>query len=502
MSDFRYDPIKPAHVPLSQPAPSPEPPSHWRALPWVGISLLGLVSVALIVVFLLPRWIEPNAPVNEQGQGTTTNPSNPAPEEPVLIPQDDAEQTAARREAQAVLTRLMALRQDLENHGVVAWAAVPYEQAQALIADADQHYRQRGFVAALAQYQQAEQLLLQVQADQTTYLEQALEDGRSALEAGEADAAARHFELALMMDPGNEDALQGQVRLERLPELLVALERAEEHERTGELAAALTTFQEALALDSQSATAQQGRDRLREAVTQQRYQTALDRGFAALQAGDDTSAQQAFREALAARPGDDVARSGLAQAEDRAAHRQVTAALQRARDLEQQESWAEAEQIYARLQQSDSSLVEARVGQMRAAARAQLDQDIEQLLSDPLRLGSDAVLAHGRDVLANARALIQPGARLSRQVSALENILQQAAATVSVALHSDNRTHVTVLRVADLGTLQTTQLELRPGRYVATGSRNGYRDVRVEFDVPLGGSAVTVEVICREPIGR
>lgn len=474
------------------------------------MSLLALVSVALIVVFLLPRWVGPNTPSEQEtgagpfisAPGSTSGEQDSSGSEQDPAAGDDVEQTAARREIQAVLTRLMSLQQDLEQHGAAYWAATAYDEAKTWILIADQQYRQRDFIAALAQYQRVEQLLNTIQADQPRHLQEALEGGRSALEAGDADTAARHFELALMMDPDNEQALQGQARLERLPELMATLERAEARERSGDLAEALDAFQSALTIDNLSSAAQQGRDRLKEAVNQQRYQKALNRGFAALQAGDDTTAREAFRDALKARPGDDAARSGLTQAEDRVAHREVTTALQRARELEQQENWSEAEQIYARLHQSDATLVDARVGQMRAATRARLDRDIEQLLSDPLRLGSDAMLAHGREVLAHACAISHPGARLNRQISRLEDVLQQAATPVRVTLHSDNRTHVTVLRVADLGTLQTTQLELRPGRYIATGSRTGYRDVRVEFDVPLESHAVSVEVACHESIGR
>lgn len=508
MNDFRYDPIKPADVPLSRPAyqsvPEPPPPPHWRALPWMWVSLIGLTMLALTVVFLLPRWVDSGSQLAEDGataQPASEGHSAPAGE-PAVTPQEEARQTAARREAQLLLTRLMALQQELEQSAVKAWAAAPYEQARALISSGDGHYRQRDFVAALEQYQQAEEALTRIEDSRTDQLQQALQAGLAALEAGDAGSAAQHFERALLIESDNTEALQGQARLEQLPGVLAALETAADRERAGDLPAALAAFEEALALDAQSSAAQQGRDRLRQAVADQRYQNALDRGFAALQSGDDAAAQQAFREALSARPDDDVARSGLAQAEDRAARRRITTALNRAGELEQQEHWAEAADVYERLHRSDASLVDARVGQMRATTRARLDQEIEQLLTDPLRLGSDAVLAKGRDLLADARAIAQPGPRLTGQIAALDEVLQQAATPANVVLRSDNRTHVTVLRVADLGTVQSTELSLRPGRYVATGSRSGYRDVRVEFEVPLGSHGVAIEVICDEPIGR
>jgi hypothetical protein len=44
------------------------------------------------------------------------------------------------------------------------------------------------------------------------------------------------------------------------------------------------------------------------------------------------------------------------------------------------------------------------------------------------------------------------------------------------------------------------ELQLKPGRYVAIGSRPGYRDVRREFTLTPGGTAVVVDVRCTEAV--
>jgi len=66
---------------------------------------------------------------------------------------------------------------------------------------------------------------------------------------------------------------------------------------------------------------------------------------------------------------------------------------------------------------------------------------------------------------------------------------------------SDNQTHVILYRVADLGQFEQVSLNLRPGKYVAAGSRSGYRDVRVEFTVTGESKDRTILVRCEEPIG-
>jgi len=46
-------------------------------------------------------------------------------------------------------------------------------------------------------------------------------------------------------------------------------------------------------------------------------------------------------------------------------------------------------------------------------------------------------------------------------------------------------TDVSIYKVGKLGNFTETELTLRPGIYVAVGSRPGYRDVRLEFRPPF-----------------
>jgi len=54
--------------------------------------------------------------------------------------------------------------------------------------------------------------------------------------------------------------------------------------------------------------------------------------------------------------------------------------------------------------------------------------------------------------------------------------------------------------VGELGTFNQKQIALKPGNYVAVGNRNGYRDVRVEFQVTQQGLSSPVVVVCKEPV--
>lgn len=55
-----------------------------------------------------------------------------------------------------------------------------------------------------------------------------------------------------------------------------------------------------------------------------------------------------------------------------------------------------------------------------------------------------------------------------------------------VQLASDNLTDVQIYRVGRLGSFESRQIELLPGKYTAVGTRAGYRDVRREFTIIPG----------------
>ena len=91
--------------------------------------------------------------------------------------------------------------------------------------------------------------------------------------------------------------------------------------------------------------------------------------------------------------------------------------------------------------------------------------------------------------------------RLDEQIAALDRLVVLASTPVTVEIHSDELTNVTLFRIGPLGAFAVIEVELRPGNYTALGSRNGYRDVRATFTVLPGRELAPVDVRCVEPIG-
>ena len=105
--------------------------------------------------------------------------------------------------------------------------------------------------------------------------------------------------------------------------------------------------------------------------------------------------------------------------------------------------------------------------------------------------------ARSRNKIRAAR-IAAPGERLSAQLARLEHALTLARTPVSVRLRSDGLTAVRIEGVGEFGRFAAHTLSLRPGRYVARGTRDGYAAVRVEFELAPGSAATEVSVICRD----
>jgi hypothetical protein len=145
-------------------------------------------------------------------------------------------------------------------------------------------------------------------------------------------------------------------------------------------------------------------------------------------------------------------------------------------------------------------LTEARVKTIPVAVRAKLDNQIQAVLADPLKLSSSSQYNSAQRLLADASGIANPGPLLTQQIADLNKALQQSTTAVDVVLQSNNQTQVTLFRIAKLGAFEQTSLQLKPGRYIAAGTRMGYRDVRVEFTITGAPIEGPIRVSCDEMI--
>lgn len=472
------------------------PPAQRRrgGLPaWsVYAGLAALCLAALLVIFYLP------AVVRERGPPLRPQPAeDPAP---AVTAADGAAADVQRQLFEETLGEFLREDDELREAGAGKWGGADWAELRRLAEAGDRAARVRDFAAGLVEYRQALNLARSMRGRIPRVLADALRQGDAALDAANQAEAIRHFDMALAVDPGNATARRGRERAASLDRVLDLVGQAAAAEAAGQGSEALRLYREALALDSAWTPAAAAVRRLEQAASRDAYQLQMARGYAAMARGDLAAARDAFEAAARQRPGDADAKAALAQLESEQRLGRVAALQAEARAHEAGERWSEAVKSYEAALAIDPNLVSVQQGVARSRDRLDLDTRLRKELGNADRFNDDAVLASARALLERARRVANPGPALLRQAAELDRLLQAAVRPVRVTFESDNLTEVVIYKVGRLGAFSTTTLELRPGAYVAVGSRQGYRDVRRAFRVPADGAAVPVVVRCEEPI--
>ncbi len=520
------EPVQPARFDVADSAPAedsatpvthPAPGSEGR---WIMPVLGLLIALAFLVIFWLPGKIAPSiAPAVdnndsksavEYSPGETAARGEPsskttdgvaAPEQAAdKSPWADAQQARLRLEAQDILAELLDLQFALEEQGVEAWAPGVYADARANAAEGDRLYRSQRYTDATVEYRKALTSLQTLSSELPQLLEQKLRETASSIARGDTAGASAALAAASAMDPENKEIPALRARLDTLPEVLENLGQASKREAEGELDAAAQLLAANLALDPLHKSSAQTLDRLRVAIRERDFQGEMSRGYALLDAAQFTAAQAAFNTALELRPDSAEAKSALLEVEAAATNSSLAALQRKGAALQQQERWSDAQAVYERALKIDDSVLFAKEGMAKASERARLDKQFRSILEEPARLEEPAVAQEASDFLRHARQIKPSGKLLQSQISRLDELLRLANTPVPVTLRSDGETEVTVYKVARLGGFRQHELDLRPGKYTAVGTRVGYRDVRREFQVQHNEEPLIVTVVCSDPI--
>ncbi|MFK7830982.1 MAG: hypothetical protein AB8B57_14480 [Congregibacter sp.] len=510
MSD-EYQRVEPTPFDAPSTAAPSAPVAVAAARPgWLVPALAVLALLGVFVVFLLPGWVSdrpPAVPQQSQSQATANDAVSKQPrndpqsnsDSALASPFADAVAAKARAEAQELLAELLDIQQNLTERGAESWAA---EIMTAIAAEAlagDERYKERAFDTAIGHYETALADAIALEQSIPERFKQQTESARSAIEALDLDTALAAYELAQALEPGDPALGILQQRLDELPAVVTALDNASLAETDRDLDTAVAELRKAAGLDPLHQRVQSEFARLETALNEQRFNSAMSEGYAALDEGKYERAQQRFASAAKLQPGS--AEAAAAQQELAVARTAATLnrLQKRGEDSLESEEWAAAIKAFEEAAAIDSSLRFAREGLAFARPRASLDKRLQAILDEPQRLVDDAILREARDTLQKTRALDKLGPSLTDKADAVAKTLAIASTPLGVQIQSDGLTEVTVYKVARLGAITERQLTLRPGKYTAVGTRRGYRDVRVEFEVSPN-DRTPIYIACNESI--
>jgi tetratricopeptide (TPR) repeat protein len=428
-------------------------------------------------------------------------------------PWDESRRVQARTDSQDILADLLGVKKQLENKDVQAWAADRFQGALDSAQQGDDFYARQNFVDAIKSYQIALDQMVSLKGLIPGVLISKISHGNAAIDQGKSTLAKKIFGQALALDRNSIEALKGLGRANNLDRALDLLNSAQIDERNfassddlEDLQSATQKYQQIVDLDGSLSQASEGLARVQELIVDKQYRLTMSQGFAALFAGRNALAKSTFSKSLKIRPADAMATSAYRQslASDRSSS--LGSLLNNAKQFETQELWANAISNYQVALQRDPNQIGAKLGLIRSQARGDLDQRLLEAISDPIALSRTSQRQFATTALNDARAISKKGPLLERQIAQMETTIQQLDSTINVRFVSDQFTKVSLTKAGtrsiNLGRFANKTLALKPGRYVVSGVRLGFQDVRQEVDlVPGASDSLSVTIQCDQVIG-
>jgi len=474
----------------------------------LGISLGVLLALLIGVVFFLPQ-PEPEIRDDEaadvpQSDGGEASPAGAGSGVDFTENIEDLSgrdaRVRGRADTDAILGQLLSKMETLENRAVQRWGGLRFKQAQAVYADGDEAYLARDYDVAVSKYSEAIELVDPLLEEVEQVFADTYAEAQAALDNADSIEAVRLFELAVAISPNHAGARNGYTRAQNLDTVMSLTDQGFEFESELELEAARQSFARAVDLDPEWQPAQVGLERVQASIRQMEFDQRMTEGLMALSDGDYESARAAFRMAQKIMPESQEPADGMLQVDQGIRLDRISRLERRAQEEEQAEAWETAIDSYNSILEIDADLAFAQDGLHRAQQMTALHEQLDEYIAEPDKLSSPSTMARATRLVVDITRMPEIGPRLGDQRDELSRLLKRAATPLTVTFISDNVTDVSIYKVGKLGNFETHQLDLRPGTYVAVGSRSGYRDVRLEFRVAPEVDLQPVVVRCEEAI--
>ena len=406
----------------------------------------------------------------------------------------------SKRATDEALGDLLSQLERLRYRGIDRWGGQDFLDALDVYAEGDEAYVANNYPTAGERYRRASAMLEPFFDRIEQEFDKSMTAAQAAFERRDAAEAIRLYDMAVAITPGDPAAERGLKRARNLDAVLDLMNQGQQYRAELELEAARLAFEKAFDLDPEWQPAQDALDAIAAQIKEFSFQMRMTEGLEALGAGDFDSARAAFDAASKINPGSREPRDGLLQVDQEVRLYRIGRMEEEAGIQEASEQWEAAVATYESLLEVDGDLQFAQEGLARASARAAVHRQLQGFINDPDSLSDPASMQRATQMLLSVSRMDPLGPRLVDEKDELSRLLKRAATPLAVRFASDNETQVSIFRVGKLGSFASRELELRPGNYVATGIRPGYRDVRIEFRISPEAEPRVIVVQCEEPI--
>ncbi len=388
-----------------------------------------------------------------------------------------------------------------ELHKIYEWAGRRYQEALDLSQKGQDLLAKGDLARATTLFNQATDILLGIEKNRGPTLRSAIEEGENALEEGLAEQAMEKFQLALRIDPENQQAKIGLGRSANISTALQMVGQAERQFNDGQVHEAIDTLRKALSLDPRLGQAARLLEKYRLALKKHTFQQAMGRAITAFSEKRFEKSRQALEIAAAVFPHAPEVRQLAEGIREAKKVKRLDLIFSKAGQAEHEGRWEEAVDWYQKALAIDGQNLVALEGMEREERLRAIDHALLKIIKHPERLNQKGPLEDARKTLLVAKGLKHPGATLENKIQGASLIINQYSTPLPVKFVSDGETEVTIYHVGRLGRFKTKMISLLPGRYTISGKRWGYRDVLKQITLTPGSQGVKFFVSCSEKIG-
>ena len=415
-----------------------------------------------------------------------------------------AEKTKYRKDAQLVLEKIVDIRDLLKSKSIEKWNAEKFNIALENISIGDDLYREGEYLRSIKQYREALDQLNNLKEDAAKIIESTIISANNNIEKLDSELTVEQtinsINLAFAIDKNNESIKLLKERSLKLPDLFNKVMQSNQLISEQKYEDAFSVLSEAIMLDPYRKKTKTSMENLNKQIKEKTFIEFMSEGFEAMDQNNFSSARKVFNEALKTYPERPDVYDALNQLESRESSFQIKERIKNAEANENLENWSEAKKEYEALLEIDNSLVSLKARLINVRIRAELDEQLENLINNPLTLRSDELHQKAKKLLKTAQGINQRGAKLEKQIENVSKIIVQARNPIPVNFFSDNKTKVTIFKIGSLGLFEKRTIELVPGKYVALGQRVGFRDVRLDFAIEPNEVDKNISIMCVESI--
>ena len=457
---------------------------------------LFLSALLMFVLFVLPTFLdkpESQNVVNISRQQEQTK------DEKKLNSVEKSLETD-RKKTQSALRKALVSVDTLENLTPEIWAKSDWSEIKEIIDQGQLNYRTKHYTSALENFIAVEKRAKRLVKKLPLLIDNLVAEGNLALQTQDSTGAYQAFDKILKIRPNHSHARRGLERAVNLDKVFSLIEQGKSFEKMNALDKAKSALQEALRIDPESTAARATIERLKLSEKEKEYYNLMSKGYKNLNRKLFNEAEKSFISAYKLFGNREAPMRAVDEVKNTKINYDIENYEEKAIQAKINENWQDAYQNFSQILKIDSSLRRAKKEREIARTRVRLEKQMLGYLNEPLLLLNEKVYRKAETVLSKAKKERPRGAKLSKQISEMENVLILSRKPITVLIRSDGKTSVDLSRNGELGVFLEKSINLRPGEYTLVGRRRGYKECRKTFALQPGQSTKITKMICREEV--